>query len=155
MTAQQLEAARQRWAAEKESRAKVARDAIKEYRQSPDYHHHKTALDAVQSCSYAENSDRRLLTVLSLIEFAPPAIFWPTLVDAWCQCDATWPHRSWLLQAMNATKPAMPFLNSSQRKFFDALPSQVQVFRGCSASRVRAIAWTTSRAVAEGFARGH
>jgi hypothetical protein len=56
---------------------------------------------------------------------------------------------------MNAAKPALPFFDSSQRQFFDALPSQVPVFRGCSASRVRAIAWTTSRAVAEGFARGH
>jgi hypothetical protein len=155
LTAQQLEAAQQRWAAEKERRAKAARHAIEEYRQSPDHHHHKAALDAVKYCSHAENSDRRLLTVLGLIEFAPPAIFWPAFMDAWSQCDATWQHRTRLLQAMNAAKPALAFLELSQRQFFYTLPSQVPVFRGCSASRVPAIAWTTSRAVADGFARGH
>jgi hypothetical protein len=74
---------------------------------------------------------------------------------AWSQCDATWQHRTRLLQAMNAAKPALAFLELSQRQFFYTLPSQVPVFCGCSASRVPAIAWTTSRAVAEGFARGH
>jgi hypothetical protein len=155
MTAQQLEEVRQRWAAEKERRAMAAHDAIQEYRQSRDRHRHKAALDAVKCCSLAENSDRRLLTVLGLIEFAPPEIFWPAFMAAWSQCDVTWQHRTRLLQAMNTAQPALAFLELSQRQFFDTLPSQVTVFRGCSASRVRAIAWTTSRAVAEGFARGH
>src|SRR3954469_20892705 len=56
---------------------------------------------------------------------------------------------------LNAAKPSMNFLSSAQRKLFEPLPRQVQVFRGCSAHRVRSVAWTTNQAVAEGFARGH
>jgi hypothetical protein len=52
-------------------------------------------------------------------------------------------------------KPALAFLSPSQRQFFETLPPQVQVFRGCSAPRVQAIAWTTDRTTAEGFARLH
>ena len=112
-------------------------------------------MDAVERCSLAESSERRLLSVLGLIEFAPPAIFWPAFMDSWCVCDATWLYRARILQAMSAAKPALPFLASAERQFFEALPPQVQVFRGCSAPRVRAVAWTTDRAVAEDFARGH
>ena len=50
---------------------------------------------------------------------------------------------------------SLAFLQSAQRQFFDTLPPLVQVFRGCSAPRVRGIAWSTERSVAEGFARGH
>ena len=39
--------------------------------------------------------------------------------------------------------------------FFDQLPDQVEVFRGCSRPRVRGVSWTTDRDVAAGFAQGH
>ena len=146
----------QEWAAEKRRRTRVARHAIQRYLQSPNQRHRKAALDAVESCSLSESSEGCLSTVLSLIEFAPPEIFWPALMNEWCRCDATWDHGQRLLQAlMNQTKPALPFFSSSQRQLFDALPPQVQVFRGCSAPRACAIAWTMDRAIAEGFARGH
>jgi hypothetical protein len=52
-------------------------------------------------------------------------------------------------------EPVVPFFSPEQREFFDALPAQVKVFRGCSRLRVRGVAWTTDRTVAEGYARGH
>jgi hypothetical protein len=47
------------------------------------------------------------------------------------------------------------FFSPAQREIFDALPDEITVFRGCSRSRVRGVAWTTDRRVAEGFAHGH
>jgi hypothetical protein len=35
------------------------------------------------------------------------------------------------------------------------LPDTVEVFRGCSHPRLRGVSWTTDRAVAWSFARGH
>src|SRR5215472_3137418 len=54
-----------------------------------------------------------------------------------------------------ARKPAWAFFSPSQRQFFETLPPLVRVFRGCARLRVRGIAWTVDRAVAEDFARGH
>ena len=104
----------------------------------------------------AESSDRRLLAILPLIEHAPPKIFWPTLLKTWPSCDDTWMVKTRLLQAMkNAGTLMLEFLSEHDRRFFEGLPAQVQVFRGCSRARVRGIAWTMERTIAEGFARGH
>jgi hypothetical protein len=154
--AAKIKADQQRREAERQRRASAAYHAIERYRQRPSQHHQKAALDAIQSCAFAESSEHCLLTVLHLIEFAPPAIFWPALMHLWDNCDNTWGHRARVLRAMkNARKPAWAFLSPSQHQFFETLPPLVRVFRGCSAPRVRAVAWTTDRAVAEDFARGH
>ena len=146
----------QQWEAEKHRQGDAAYHAIGRYRQSRNQHHQKEALDAIQSCSLAESSEHRLLRVLRLIEFAPSAIFWPALMATWDDCDATWKHRKRVLWAMEkARKPAWAFFSPSQRQFFETLPPLVRVFRGCARLRVRGIAWTVDRAVAEDFARGH
>jgi len=139
-------AGQQRWEAEKQRRASAAYHAIERYRQRRNQHHQKAALDAIHRCSLAESSEHRLLTVLRLIEFAPSAIFWPALDG----------HRARVQWAMEkARKPAWAFFSPSQRQFFETLPPLVRVFRGCARLRVRGIAWTVDRAVAEDFARGH
>ena len=145
-----------RWEAEEQRRASAAYHAIERYRQRRSQHHQKAALDAIRQCTLWANSEHCLLTVLRLIEFAPSAIFWPALMATWDDCDATWKHRKRVLWAMEkARKPAWAFFSPSQRQFFETLPPLVRVFRGCSVRRVRGIAWTVDRAVAEGFARGH
>jgi hypothetical protein len=134
----------------------AAYHAIQDYRRNCDQGHLKAALDAIEECSSWENSQCRLSTVLDLIEFAPPEIFWPAFMDEWDCCDDTWEDRASVQQAMKRQKkPALPFFSQSQRQFFETLPPLVQVFRGCSAPRVRGISWTVDRAVAEEFARGH
>jgi hypothetical protein len=144
------------WEAETKQRANEAREAIQRYQRTLDQCHQQAALEAIRYYSCAQSSERRLLPVLSLIESAPPEIFWRALMSEWNTCDATWDHRARLLQAMlNAAKPSMDFLALAHREFFETLARQVQVFRGCSAPRVRSVAWTTNRAVAVGFARGH
>jgi len=138
-----------------EQLANAACAAIALYVQSPNTDHEKAALAAVGQCSLFEGSEHRLLTVLPLIELAPPEIFWPAFLEAWSFCDATWSYRSEILRAMKDAGSALAFLAPSQRQFFDTLPTLVRVFRGCSALRVRGIAWSTERSVAKGFARGH
>ena len=147
---------RQKGAAEMERRANAAHRAVQDYWVNPNQLHRKAALDAIRQCSLWAESEHCLLTVLRLIEFAPPEIFWPALINEWDGCDRTWDHRAWVLPVMkNARKPAEAFFSPSQRQFFETLPPLVPVFRGCSASRVRGIAWTVDRVVAEKFAHGH
>jgi hypothetical protein len=145
------------WAAQKKARAKTARAAIKRYDETRSRSDRNAALDAIELCLFRdESSESRLSVLLSLTELAPAEIFWPALTKFWGACDATWDHQTKLLHAIqNAGKPGRQFLSKAQRTFFDELPSQVQVFRGCSRPRVRAVAWTADREVAEGFARGH
>ncbi len=119
-------AGQQRWDVEKQRRANAAYHAIERYRQRPNQHHLKAALDAIQSCAFAENSEHCLLTVLRLIEFAPSAIFWPALMNEWDGCGRTWNHRARVLRAMKkARKPACAFFSPSQRRFFETLPPLV------------------------------
>ena len=50
---------------------------------------------------------------------------------------------------------AGPFLEGKDKEFYDGLPKVVTVYRGCSTSRVRGLAWTTDLDIARQFARGH
>ena len=140
---------------EKQRRMDKARVAMQRYDCTPNERHRKAALQAISHYSDYASSENRLSWVSCLIEFAPPGIFWPAFMDAWSRCDATWHVSSRLLQVLRALEPAVPFFSPAQRAFFDALPDQVAVFRGCSRPRLRGLAWTTDRTVAEGFARGH
>ena len=118
--------------------------------------HRRAALAGIQKCSSMENSGERLGRVLSLIHSAPAEVFWPALMEAWSCCDDTWPIKVQLLRSMpNVAKPATPYFSAAQMEFWRKLPPEVPIFRGCPRDRVRGIAWTTDRSVAEGFARGH
>jgi hypothetical protein len=141
--------------AEKQRRRDKARLAIERHSCTQHERHRKAALQAIEYYFLYANSEERLSWVLSLIEFAPPEMFWPALMDAWSGGDDTWHARSRLLQVLRAMPPAASFFSPAQRALFDPLPAQVKVFRGCSRPRLHGIAWTTDRTVAEGFARGH
>jgi hypothetical protein len=90
------------------------------------------------------NSTRRLEVVLGLCIGQPPEVFWPVLAEAWSSRDDTWMWQGIQLDMMRsqATRPPLP-------------QDEYRIWRGCSRSRMRGISWTTDRAVAEGFARGH
>jgi hypothetical protein len=141
--------------AEKQRRMDKARAVMQRYDCTLDGRHQKKVLQAIYHYSNWASSEDRLSCVLSLIEFAAPGIFWPALMETWSGFDATWDARSRLLRALHAMEPAVPFFSQAQGAFFNALPAQVTVFRGCSRPRLRGVAWTTDRSVAEGFARGH
>jgi hypothetical protein len=113
------------------------------------------AIAAIQKRQLLDNSHERLWTILKLAGPAPPAIWWPAFLAGWDYCDATWDLQDFLLRVLRIKSPARPFLPPEQQALLDNLPDQVQVFRGCSRDRVCGVSWTTSRKVAEGFARGH
>jgi hypothetical protein len=81
-------------------RRRVALCKMRRYGDAPTEWRRKAALRAVPKCSLWASSHERLETVLSLVEFAPPEIFWPALMEEWPSCDATWKARNWLLRAI-------------------------------------------------------
>jgi hypothetical protein len=104
------------------------------------------------------NSANRLEALLRLVERQPSRVFWPAFIEGWPNCDATWLCQRELLKllrAHHAEDPGPGYLPGDCREFFDGLPDPVEVFRGCSRPRIQGASWTTNRAVAEGFARGH
>jgi hypothetical protein len=148
--------AQRQWEDEKHRRREKYLAAIHRYNNLQSKRNYKSALDAIEQCSMDENSKRRLLAILPLIEDAPPKIFWAILLRTWPSCDDTWMLKTRLLRAMKKAGPVMPeLLSEHERRFFEGLPAQVPVFRGCSRPRVRGISWTMERTIAEGFAHGH
>lgn len=118
----------------------------------------RAAIDAVARYSGMHSSEERLQAVLPLISASPPALFWPIFLTEWSSCDNTWPHTRKVrlaLKRQHATEPSTPYLSPEARKFRSTLSSVVTVYRGCSRDRVNGLAWTTDRAIAEGFAKGH
>ena len=141
--------------AEKQRRMDKARTAIQRYGCARDERNRAEAVLAINYYSAYASSEERHSWVLPLIEFAWPEIFWPAFMETWSRCDDTWDAQSRLRRAMkNASMPAEDFFSDVQRNFFEALPAQVEVFRGCSEPRVRSISWTTDRALAEGLPAG-
>ena len=132
----------QQWEAKKRQASDETRAATQLYSGKPTERHRKGVLQAIKTCSLYEGSATRLSVVLSLIEFAPPEIFWPAFMEAWSICDASWIIRGRLLRIMREAGTPTAFLSRAQRKLLDALPAQVNVFRGCSRPRVRGVAWT-------------
>jgi hypothetical protein len=135
------------WQARREQRRQEllqeALTAMHRYEQTQKVSHRRAALQAIQLCSLAETSGTRPATLLRIIAISSPEIFWSALMASCSMCDATWSARNLLLRAMkDAGMPAVALLSRAQRQFFEALPAQVQVFRGCSRPRVRAVSWT-------------
>jgi hypothetical protein len=104
------------------------------------------------------DSHERAYPLLQALKGQPPNVFWPVFLENWSSCDgiAKWrPHYLKLLTDMAARAPAYKFQSQSDREFYDSLPDLVTVYRGCGASRVRSLSWTTEKSTAEEFARGH
>jgi hypothetical protein len=102
------------------------------------------------------NSHERCRAMLNVLPRDNPDIVWSVFLGAWSSCDVTWTEKESVLRMLADTGgDALDHYNNESRAFFDALPDTVTVHRGCSLERVDGLAWTTDKAVAEGFARGH
>jgi hypothetical protein len=116
------------------------------------------ALSLVDQYSAMQSSPERLSALLEVIAAGPPELFWPSLLRNWSSCDATWPARFRLLEVLSCQcrlSNAGLYFDNPARAFFESLPSNVKVYRGCSDNRVKGLAWTTDKSIAEGFAKGH
>lgn len=104
------------------------------------------------------NSANRLIELLSLTTFANHAVFWKVFCSHWDDCDDTWDLQEKLLDDLEyRSEGYLPEQHLSERSkdFFDRLPATIDLYRGCSRSRLYGVSWTTDLKVAEGFARGH
>jgi hypothetical protein len=133
-------AARQReWDNKKDRCLREASAAMERYRQTREDKERRAAISAIEHSASIENSEDRLFALLLVISGASPEIFWPTLLENWSGCDATWRCSTVLLRQMNSAGPAIPFFSPAQRHFFDSLTADVvRVFRGCSGSVAQA-----------------
>ena len=87
----------------------------------------------------------------------PATVFWRVFLRNWFVCDGIWPLRQLMLSTLRQRAGELSpieFMEEPDRQFYDRLPSQVRVYRGCGRRRVRSLPWTTDRAVADKFARG-
>jgi hypothetical protein len=75
----------------------------------------------------------------------------------WDYCDAPWPWRSYLAERLRYTLRHVSlaeYLSEEAREWFDSLPAEIEIYRGCQRYRERGLSWTVDIKVAEGFARG-
>ena len=101
-------------------------------------------------------SETCVLTVLDLLTRAhSDETFWRIFNLGWPCCDETFNQRGKLLSLLAERGTAAPFLEGRDRDFYEGLPDNVRIYRGCSVERVRGLSWTIDRAVAAAFARGH
>jgi hypothetical protein len=102
------------------------------------------------------DSATRLEFVLSLLRHEPSgAVFWRVISEIWNCCDNTWDHRNKLYFMMVLHSRTRRRNLPDEMQPMATLPRLVDVWRGCSRDRVRGLAWTLDKSVAEGFARGH
>lgn len=131
--------------------------------QNPAKRHIKQITD--QLFGVGIDSTNRLPAMLYLLnDFTmQPEVAWPVFHEVWNCCEPTWEHCDELLEFLEMTeysfdgKTGCPrdYLSSKDKAAFDALPENIQIYRGCSLSNVYGFSWTTERKVAEGFAKGY
>ncbi len=85
----------------------------------------------------------------------PSGLFWPVFHSAWLELDRIRPWSTNFLELMRQNGPARDFMADGNAAFHDDLGSTVKVYRGCSHTKGGGISWTTSREVAEGYARSY
>jgi hypothetical protein len=102
-----------------------------------------------------EGSHSRLGLLLELVAWAPWGMQARLFLAEWDGCDDAHGYRDDVLELFQNAGLDGPIAGEGAERFLAGLPDVVTVFRGCSVSRIGGISWTTSRTVAEGFARGH
>ena len=107
---------------------------------------------------YMLSSEKRPAEMLLLLHGASPETFWKVFLTQWPSCDRTWEDTNSLigqLRKASSKVSAYAYSDDASRAFYDNLPDDVHVYRGCSRERIDGIAWTTDKSIAAGFAHGH
>ncbi|TGE02436.1 hypothetical protein [Methylobacterium nonmethylotrophicum] len=87
--------------------------------------------------------------------------FWIGFHQTWSDCDDTWSQRDELLEMVRLhgkwleERPCDFLQEDGDRAFYASLPDRITIYRGCDMDRVMSLAWTTDKAIALGFAKGH
>lgn len=97
---------------------------------------------------------RVLLSILRGIPSDDPE-FWRLFNEWFSACDNTHLIQGEFKEALRQHGRGIEWLSPDGMAFFDSIPDQVTLYRGCSRSRIHALSWTTDSNVAAGFATGH
>ncbi|ESZ29627.1 hypothetical protein [Mesorhizobium sp. L2C067A000] len=90
-----------------------------------------------------------LIRELAKLNDAPAR--WRLFREHWSGCDDTYGHR---FEFLSVLPRLVGMTHGNDQDFFDALPSEFRVYRGCASDRVHGLSWTTDKATAVRFARG-
>lgn len=106
-----------------------------------------------QDCGGSENRGFLMIELLNRSESDED--FWKIFQLGWSISDDIWRYRVEIKRHLDQRPSAGAYLKKADKTFYDDLPELVTVYRGCSFPRIRGLAWTTDRGVAESFAGGH
>jgi hypothetical protein len=116
----------------------------------------KAHLDAICHHLCLQSSTERLGQLINYLSCAESTRdFWHLFYQFWSVCDQGWHWQDELKWELWLHGPGRRYFKKEQREFFRSLPETVVVYRGCSASRVLGVSWTTNQKIAADFARGH
>lgn len=104
------------------------------------------------------DSANRLPHMLGAVLWEEAEVFWRVFAELWTVCDDTADHRDDLAQLLADHGMAANWqeaLPQDDAEWFGSLPNRIKVHRGCSLSHLRGLSWTTDKATAIGFAKGH
>lgn len=112
-------------------------------------------LESLEEYLYLLSSVDRGNVFLTITQNLPADLFWKALHRYWNGFDRI-DHVSYE-QRFEECRDAWQadYLPERDAATFNALPKEIEVFRGQCRTHPIGVSWTTSRTVAEGFAKGH
>jgi hypothetical protein len=137
--------------------ANFRRPLLRKMQQAIDSGDTEAAIDAAVSACFLCDSEGRLRVMIHTLVFnadVPPEVFWPVWMLHWSSVDYSAHWHKYLPGFFRQRGPAAPFYTEEQENFFAGLPDKVTVYRGCDASLVHGVSWTTRKNVARYFATG-
>jgi hypothetical protein len=116
-----------------------------------------TFTEAEKKIALADSFGRMEVLFTCMMQVSGPGERLRLFLGHYDMCDAPWGWRSLLLSQLRSDLEKVPLVDvlvGEARRMFDALPEEVQIYRGCEEGRVRGLSWSTDPAVARGFAFG-
>jgi hypothetical protein len=116
------------------------------------------SMSAIQEALYwADSYERPRAMYHAMINEANHRARLALFLEHWSTCDAPWDWRSHLARELRYTLMHVSLaegLSEEAREWFDALPAQINIYRGCQRGRERGLSWTTDIDVALKFSQG-
>ena len=102
-------------------------------------------------------ASERVSHLLTLLQQAPPGIFWPAFLECFPACENTRRFNRQILLRLRQAGSALPYLAAAVQHGLAAREHYILVYRGCQsiADARRALAWTFSYGEADAYARWH
>lgn len=116
----------------------------------------RAALDVIDGVRFS--SENRIYPILRFMAQSSKDVAMDIFSRTWTSCDDTWPVTTHLVNTLLRVGDGVDFtkfLLAEDAEWFASLEENVTIYRGGSDYRAWGASWTTSRMVAESFARGH